>query len=529
MLGYRAIVGERESGSLKFLLGLPHTRRDVILGKLIGRVSTVTVAVLVGFAIVGVHLLVIAETFSVAAYALLDGGLIFCHTQRNNICVIIDSVAPITVAAKNPMSTMTEQIVFFVDRPEFLYDTDCTVYEMYYFGDIGAAAYIECDTDGVAQLRTDDRVVAVEDNATIELPLEPENVSDDPDAIATIEDIRQLHNVSGDDATGSGVTVVAMDSGIDPTHPVFNGTTVEQVDVTGAGKGDRVGHGTAVLGQITRLAPAATLIALRIFGTEGQTRTNVIMRAYEWLHTNTDRYEIVNMSWGSSQRSTAINRAHNGLIQQGIRDVVSAGNSGRKAGSPATATLAFSVGACTETGQIAEFSSYNPERDNPDVAAIGVNTRLAQATETTLGQELPGPWVKATGTSFSAPAVAGMVAKYLSVHPKTTPRQIMTDFERAARNIPDQPRDGAGLADYRAAVTQRQTSPAPGPPPAPTPNPTTAKAIVQALAEHTVVYLDTDWLTDTEYTVTRRIDGGHRTILTFEPLNDGSDETDHSE
>ncbi|AGB38298.1 ABC transporter permease subunit [Natronococcus occultus] len=49
LLGYQAIVGERESGNLRFLLGLPHSRRDVILGKFLGRTAVLSVAILGGF------------------------------------------------------------------------------------------------------------------------------------------------------------------------------------------------------------------------------------------------------------------------------------------------------------------------------------------------------------------------------------------------------------------------------------------------------------------------------------------------
>jgi ABC-2 type transport system permease protein len=70
MLGYKAIVGERESGSLRFLLGLPHTRRDVMLGKLIGRSSIVVATVLVGFTVVGIQFAVVSDLFSFTAYAL---------------------------------------------------------------------------------------------------------------------------------------------------------------------------------------------------------------------------------------------------------------------------------------------------------------------------------------------------------------------------------------------------------------------------------------------------------------------------
>lgn len=76
MLGYKAIVGERESGSLKFLLGLPHTRRDIVVGKLIGRSGVVGVTILVGFAVAGIHFAVLAASFSLAAYALVAGKMV---------------------------------------------------------------------------------------------------------------------------------------------------------------------------------------------------------------------------------------------------------------------------------------------------------------------------------------------------------------------------------------------------------------------------------------------------------------------
>ncbi|WP_436936076.1 ABC transporter permease [Halovenus marina] len=48
---YRAIAGERESGSIKLLLALPHTRRDVVLGKLVGRTAVIAVPVVVSLVI----------------------------------------------------------------------------------------------------------------------------------------------------------------------------------------------------------------------------------------------------------------------------------------------------------------------------------------------------------------------------------------------------------------------------------------------------------------------------------------------
>jgi ABC-2 type transport system permease protein len=51
IVGYGAIARERESGSLKFLLGLPHRRRDVVIGKVLGRTGVVAVSIVIGFSV----------------------------------------------------------------------------------------------------------------------------------------------------------------------------------------------------------------------------------------------------------------------------------------------------------------------------------------------------------------------------------------------------------------------------------------------------------------------------------------------
>ncbi|WP_254545243.1 S8 family peptidase [Halomarina pelagica] len=412
---------------------------------------------------------------------------------------------------------MTNVLVYLSNRPEFLYRQDCTVLETYSFGDgVEAAAYVDVPDD--ADLLDDERVVGVEEPMTVEPLYEPAFVSEDPDDVATIEDVRRLHRVPVGEGTGAGVTVVVMDTGIDPSHPVFDDVSISRVDVTGDGSGDAVGHGTAVAGQVTRLAPEADLVSLRIFGEEGQTATNVVLRAYEWLHANVDRYDVVNMSWGGRKRSPNLDRVHDALVEKGVRDVVAAGNSGARSGSPATADRAFSVGACTVEGRMAEFSSYNPEGDNPDVTAIGKDNRLAQATGTTLGTDLPGRWVKASGTSFAAPEVAGMVAKLLSLR-ETPPVTVMRAFEASARDVPDQPRDGAGLADYRGALEavrsgelgDREGADGLG-----------DRAVVARLGERTMAVLDGEEIPEGEYAVEYG-EGDGEWAVRFRRADDGRD------
>ena len=73
MLGYKAIAGERESGSLKLLLSLPHTRREVVAGKLVGRSLVVTIAILVGYVVaIAVGLYLFAE-FAVLDFLVFTG------------------------------------------------------------------------------------------------------------------------------------------------------------------------------------------------------------------------------------------------------------------------------------------------------------------------------------------------------------------------------------------------------------------------------------------------------------------------
>jgi len=51
LLGYKSVATERESGTLVLLLSLPHSRREIAVGKYLGRVAILAVAVAVAFAV----------------------------------------------------------------------------------------------------------------------------------------------------------------------------------------------------------------------------------------------------------------------------------------------------------------------------------------------------------------------------------------------------------------------------------------------------------------------------------------------
>ncbi|ELY62059.1 ABC transporter permease subunit [Natronococcus jeotgali] len=68
VVGYQAIVSERESGSIRFLLGLPNTRRDVVLGKVIGRTGVVAIPTVIGFLVGAAVIVALYEGFAVVDY-----------------------------------------------------------------------------------------------------------------------------------------------------------------------------------------------------------------------------------------------------------------------------------------------------------------------------------------------------------------------------------------------------------------------------------------------------------------------------
>ncbi|MDZ5813253.1 ABC transporter permease subunit [Halorubrum sp. AD140] len=68
VVGYNAVSGERESGSLKLLLSLPHSRADVVFGKVIGRGAALALAVFAGFLLPAAVLIAVPVTFNAGAF-----------------------------------------------------------------------------------------------------------------------------------------------------------------------------------------------------------------------------------------------------------------------------------------------------------------------------------------------------------------------------------------------------------------------------------------------------------------------------
>lgn len=68
VIAHKAIAGEVESGSAKFLLSLPHTRRDAVVGKVVGRSAVLCAAVLVGLVTAALVVVGLYDSFDAMAY-----------------------------------------------------------------------------------------------------------------------------------------------------------------------------------------------------------------------------------------------------------------------------------------------------------------------------------------------------------------------------------------------------------------------------------------------------------------------------
>ncbi len=99
ILGWKAIAGERESGSIKIMLALPHSRTDMILGKLLGRSAVLSLSLVVGFVLAALVVAVLLGGFSVVDYTGLLAVSIIYAIAYLSIAVSLSSLTKSTSIA----------------------------------------------------------------------------------------------------------------------------------------------------------------------------------------------------------------------------------------------------------------------------------------------------------------------------------------------------------------------------------------------------------------------------------------------
>ena len=252
------------------------------------------------------------------------------------------------------------------------------------------------------------------------------------------------------DATqGEGITVAVMDTGVDPNHPDFQGQLVTGRNVVSdnSDTSDIAGHGTAVAGvigaltnnsnQIAGLAGQVKMMPVRVTNrSDTYTNWSDLARGLTWAADHGATVACATyLANGSSTVTTAANyfRSKGGIV------VNSAGNNGTNPGYGDTSAM-ITVSATDSNDVKASWSNYG---NMLDVAAPGVSIL------TTGNGGITQTW---SGTSFSAPLTAAVVALIMAKNPNLSISEVEAVLEDSADDLGSALYYGAGRVNAAQAV-----------------------------------------------------------------------------
>lgn len=264
---------------------------------------------------------------------------------------------------------------------------------------------------------------------------------------------------------GSGVTVAVVDTGVDANVPQLRGMVLPGIDTTQPGRRpadtDCFGHGTFVAGIIAAtpaggtgyagVAPGVRILPVRCATTDTPNLPGALTPDGMALGIRAavdEGARVINVSASTTEQNPALADAVAYAARRDVVIVASAANSAKN-GDPVTYPAAYpsviAVGAVNEAGQHADFSQTGPfvSLVAPGVDVLG------------LGPGGPGHW-KGSGTSYSAPFVAGVAALVRAYRPDLSAAQVkhrlLATASHPAVALPD-PALGWGMVNPLAAVT----------------------------------------------------------------------------
>ncbi|MEY9969187.1 membrane-anchored mycosin MYCP [Streptacidiphilus sp. MAP12-16] len=266
-------------------------------------------------------------------------------------------------------------------------------------------------------------------------------------------------------ATGKGVTVAVIDTGVDDTNPQLRGAVAAGTDFLpkqgGNSLTDPVGHGTMVAGIIAArpttgtgfvgLAPDARILSLRQNDSQGSGNADTLAQAVnEAVRQHVD---VINISQDVASNGKPVALADNSslgiavanALSNNIVVVAAAGNENLSAATyPASFPDVLGVGASDRDNERA--SAFSETGRSVQVAAPGVDM---VSTVPKGGQCVD------SGTSFASPYVAGVAALLKQLHPTWKAQQIIARIEQTAQRTDPGRNDfiGWGVVDPVAALS----------------------------------------------------------------------------
>jgi len=267
-----------------------------------------------------------------------------------------------------------------------------------------------------------------------------------------------LRDLSEEGFDGTGVRLCVVDTGIDASHPAFEGQEVVFRDFVGSSRDplDRgaTAHGTMMVGLLVAeghqdgAAQGVTLgVAAALAGdSDGDNigDDSIVAEAIDWCRTGFDA-DLISLSLGGKrlegQRDVVVSSVRRAL-DDGVFVVAAAGNDGGtdddgRVASPAFLPRVIAVGATNETGAVWENSSRGDgtgEHPNlkPEVTAPGVNVISTGSDDA---------WFTSSGTSVSTVLVSAALALILEAQP-----ELKVDDDRCVIHLKHALRESLGAS-----------------------------------------------------------------------------------
>jgi len=236
-----------------------------------------------------------------------------------------------------------------------------------------------------------------------------------------------------DTSTGNGVTVAVLDAGVEGSHPDLANSMVPGWNVVSNNSDTSPVnlHGTAVAGAVAAIgdngrgvasvAWRARIMPVRITNRDdGWANGSDMIDGILWAADHGAK--VVNISYDIGGADAAINEAAQYLRSKGGVLVMSAGNSNTDNGYSDNPYI-IDVAATTDTDARAGFSNYG---NYIDIAAPGEH--IVTTWEN-------GGYGWGSGTSFSSPVVAGVVALIKAANPGLSVDEVETVLENSADDL----------------------------------------------------------------------------------------------